>query len=62
MKTIKYHSWKKYLGRNNELADPSIIQTGASTYPKTYMVQTISGGFTNVHGDKNISANKRTEK
>ena len=62
MKTIKYHSWKKYLGPNTELADPNIIPKGSSTYFKSYMAQNFSGGFTDVHGDKTISADKRTQK
>ena len=61
-KSIKYYSWKKYLGRNTELAYPNIIPKGASTYSKNYMTQTFSGGSTDVHGDKNISAEKRTHK
>ena len=38
-------------------------------YPKSsfnlleeYVAQTFSGGFTDVHGDKDISADKRTQK
>ena len=62
MRTIKCHSWKKkYLGPNTELADSNIIQKAASTYSKSYMYQNFSGGFTDVFGNKNISADKRTQ-
>ena len=45
-----------------EFADSNIIPRGASADSKSYVTQTFSGGFTDVHGDKNISANKRTQK
>ena len=62
IKTIKYHSWKKYLIPKTEFADSNIFPRGASTDSKNYVAQTFSGGCTNVHGDKNISADKRTQK
>ena len=62
IKTIKYHSWKKYLGPKTEFADSNIFPRGASTDSKNYVAQTFSGGFTDVHGDKNISADERTQK
>ena len=62
LKTFKYHSLKKYLEPKTEFAHSNIILNGASTDSKNYVVQTFSGGFTDVHGDKNTSADKRTQK
>ena len=61
MKTMKYHGWKRYLRPNTELADPNIIPKGTSTYSKSYMAQKFSGGFTDIHGDKTISADRRNQ-
>ena len=38
------------------------LKKGASTYSKSYVSQNFRSGFTGVHGDKNISADKRTQK
>ena len=62
IKTIKYHSWKNYLGPKTEFADSNIIPRGTSTDLKNCVGQGFSGGFTDVHGNKNISADKRTQK
>ena len=53
---------KKCLGPNTELADSNITPKWASIYSKSYMSQNFPGGFTDVHGDKNISADKRNQK
>ena len=58
---IKYHSLKKLSGIKHWIRWVQHIPKGSSTYLKSCMVQTFFGGFTDVYGDNNISADKRTQ-
>ena len=49
------------MGPKTEFTASSIPKV-ASTYPKNTWPKHFSGGFTNAHGDKDISADKRTQK
>ena len=55
IKSIKHHSWNKYLGPKTEFAGSNISQKELHlTHSKNYVAQTFSDGFTDVNGDKNI--------
>ena len=58
---IKYHSLKRLSGIKDWINWTQHIPKGSSTYSKSYMFQTFFGGFTDAYGDKNISADKRTQ-
>ena len=58
---IKCHSLKKLSGIKHWIRWVQHIPKGSSTYLKSCMVQTFFGGFTDVYGDNNISADKRTQ-
>ena len=56
----KYHNLKKLSGIKHWISWAQHIPKGSSTYSKSY-ASNIFGGFTYVYGDKNISADKRTQ-